>query len=95
MRASNTSQEFSARLPGNKQKFLSPRDTKILVLYLKVSYQIWTNETVVESFEFIANIVVSSLSDNIFQASHHVINETLMNTLVTQFQLATITRRIL
>lgn len=51
------------------------------MMYLKISYQVWTNEAVVEALELITNIVVASLADYVFQARHHVIDETLVNTL--------------
>lgn len=51
------------------------------MMYLKISYQVWTNEAVVEALELITNIVVASLADDVFQARHHVIDETLVNSL--------------
>jgi hypothetical protein len=50
--------------------------------YLKISYQIWTNEAVVEALELISNVVVSSFSNNVFESRHHVIDEAFMNSLV-------------
>lgn len=51
-------------------------------MYLKISYQIWTNETVVETLKLISNIVVSSFSYNVFESRHHVIDKALMNSLI-------------
>lgn len=50
--------------------------------YLKISYQIRTNEAIVEAFKLVANVVVSSFAHNVLEASHHMIDETLVNSLV-------------
>lgn len=35
----------------------------------------WTNEFIVESLEFVSNMVVSGFANNIFHASHQMINQ--------------------
>lgn len=51
-------------------------------MYLKVSYQIWTNETVVKTLKLVAHVVIASFSYNVFESRHHVIDKALMNSLV-------------
>lgn len=55
---------------------------EVFMMYLKISYQIWTNETVVETLKLVAYVVVASFSYNVFEACHHVIDKTLMNSLI-------------
>ena len=52
------------------------------MMYLKISYQIWTNEAVVKTLKLITNVVVSSFSHNVLETRHHVINEALVNSFV-------------
>lgn len=52
--------------------------------HLEISYQIGTNEPVVEALELIANVVVSSFADNVFKSGHHVVDEPLVYPLERQ-----------
>jgi hypothetical protein len=62
--------------------FVITRQQNSFMMYLKISYQIWTNETVVKALKLISNIVVASFSDNVFKTRHHVIDKAFMDSLV-------------
>lgn len=47
----------------------------IVVKYLEVSNKQGTDEFIIEPFKFISYVVVASLSNDIFHASHQMINE--------------------
>lgn len=67
--------EFEKRRE-NKKKFeifiifVSP----LVVAHLNVLQYKWTNEFIIESFEFVAHIVVSSFANDILHASHQMID---------------------
>lgn len=43
--------------------------------HLNVLQYKWTNEFIIESFEFVANIVIASFAHDIFHTSHQMINQ--------------------
>lgn len=76
--------EFSARLPEKIEVLCEHKSNPFLNNHLEISNQVRTDEAVVEALELIADVVISSFADNVFETSHHVVDEPLVYSLEKQ-----------
>lgn len=75
--------EYVSKIFGSADYFRTKNeneDSKMLMfvfdarVHLNMLQYEWTNEFVIESLEFIANIIIASFADDVFHAGHQMIN---------------------